>query len=89
MTPSGVVTVFRIRGPGTHSEENDIAPGPYGNMWFTDAGANAIGRITMQGRTTEFPLPTPEADPNSIVAGPDGRMWFTEFGAGKIGRISV
>jgi virginiamycin B lyase len=65
-----------------------IAPGPDGNLWFTELGANAIGRVTTAGLITEFPLPTPGSRPNAIVRGLDGAVWFTEEGGDRVGRIT-
>jgi streptogramin lyase len=68
-----------------------ITVGPDGALWFTD-NADKIGRITTQGRVTEFALPTfvsyPEKFPAQIIAGPDGALWFTETGD-QIGRITL
>src|SRR6266849_6159223 len=64
-----------------------ITPGPDGNLWFTEKAGNRIGRITPQGTTVEFPLPTANRFPEGITAGPDGNLWFTEL-AGSIGRIT-
>ncbi len=60
-------------------------------MWFTQYGANRIGRITTSGAITEFDLPRPGVGPNDIAAGPDGALWFTEYNdAGNaIGRITT
>src|SRR4029077_3365753 len=55
-----------------------IAMGPDGNMWFTEFGADKIGRITPTGAVTEFPL-TSGAMPFDIAAGHDGAMWFSEW----------
>ena len=65
----------------------EITPGPDGNMWFTELGANKIGKITRTGKITEFPLAS-GAGPSGIVAGPDGNLWFTEEFGNKIGRIT-
>jgi len=65
----------------------EITPGPDGNMWFTELGANKIGKITRTGKITEFSLPS-GAGPSGIVAGPDGNLWFTEEFGSKIGRIT-
>src|SRR5438445_611851 len=35
-----------------------IATGPDGNVWFTEAGAGRIGRMTPAGALTEFNLPS-------------------------------
>jgi virginiamycin B lyase len=58
------------------------------HMWFTNAGANTIGRIALDGTALkEFPVPTPNGFPKYITAGPDGAVWFTEEGGDRIGRI--
>jgi hypothetical protein len=62
--------------------------GPDGNLWFTEASGNRIGRITPLGVITEFPVPTTFSDLSGITAGPDGNLWFTEFSGNKIGRIT-
>jgi virginiamycin B lyase len=66
-----------------------ITAGPDGALWFTEAGANKIGRITTTGRITEYPVPTADARPSQITTGPDGALWFTESYANKIGRITT
>ncbi len=63
--------------------------GPDGAIWFTEMWANKIGRITLDGKLTEYPLPTPAASPRGICAGPDGALWFTEAFSMKLGRITV
>src|SRR6266480_1800209 len=42
--------------PSNASRPHNIAPGPDGNMWFTDpgSGTHAIGQITPTGTITEF-----------------------------------
>ncbi|MFI5008966.1 MAG: hypothetical protein ACHQDY_01680 [Solirubrobacterales bacterium] len=70
------------------SELGGIAPGPDGNLWFTEVGGNKIGRITPGGVIAEFPIPTPNSRPEWIAPGPDGNLWFTEYKADKIGQIT-
>jgi streptogramin lyase len=70
------------------SESSSIAPGPDGNLWFTEFKGNKIGRITIGGAITEFPLATPTSHPEGIAPGPDGNLWFTERKADKIGQIT-
>jgi hypothetical protein len=66
-----------------------IAPGPDGNLWFTnDNSGNYIGRVTPGGKVTAFPVLTPSANPDTIVRGPDGAMWYTLRNGNKIGRIT-
>jgi virginiamycin B lyase len=66
-----------------------ITTGPDGNLWFTDTGTNAIGRMTPGGAVTTFAIPTPGSIPYRISAGPDGALWFVEGAGNKIGRVSV
>nr|WP_223831662.1 hypothetical protein [Bacillus swezeyi] len=43
-----------------------------------------IGRITIDGKITEYPIPTKQSEPHGIAAGPDKSIWFAEE-CGKIG----
>lgn len=90
MTSDGAFTEFPTPN-GANVFLRDITAGPDGAMWFTNSGecndANcdylvdgSIGRITMSGQVTEFPVPSALGDPTDIVAGPDGNLWFTEIG---------
>ena len=65
----------------------DGAAGPDGGaMWFTNKSqkGRSIGRITLGGVVTEYPMVNASG---GIAAGPDGAMWFTQLG--KIGRITT
>jgi virginiamycin B lyase len=75
-----------------------LAAGADGNIWFSAFHANKIGRITMQGVVTEFPLPRPDSGPGDITAGPDGNLWFVELNGtiddrvvagNRVGRITI
>ena len=66
-----------------------ITNGPDGALWFTDEQANNIGRISISGMVTEFPVPTVNAFVSDFTQGPDGNLWFTEFVGNKIGRITT
>jgi virginiamycin B lyase len=74
---------------GATSDPRGIAVGPDGNLWFTESGGNAIGRMTPTGGFNEFPLPNPNSQPQDIARGPDGNLWFTESNAARIGRITA
>ena len=73
--------------PGTSPE--GITAGPDGNIWFTEAGAGRIGRITPAGVLTEFPIGDPESSPRGIVAGPDGNLWFIKGGRFNAGIAKI
>ena len=64
-----------------------MTAGRDGNVWFTEYGANQIGRVTLSGAITEFPIPTGDSGPYGIVAGPDGNLWFVESGVGRLASI--
>jgi virginiamycin B lyase len=85
------ITEFPL--PNSQSHPIAITQGSDGALWFTEAAANLIGRITTAGVITEFPIPTADSDPVGITLGPDGALWFAESGtnqpSGKIGRITT
>jgi virginiamycin B lyase len=51
-----------------------------------------IGRCSLTGEFTEFPVPRHGNDgpggPRCITKGSDGNLWFTEWKANKIGRLT-
>src|ERR1051325_201739 len=47
-----------VHGPTYGCNPTAITTGPDGNLWFTEAAGNAIGRITPAGAIQEFSLPT-------------------------------
>jgi streptogramin lyase len=73
MTPQGSETTFPISiGSG-----EGITVAQDGNMWFTEVNVGApggIGRITMNGTVTEFPV---AHSPGEIASGPDGDLYYT------------
>jgi len=85
-TPAIKIVDYKV--PTNNPSLNRITKGPDGNLWFTEGGANKIGRMTPNGHFTEFKIPTKFSNPVDITTGPDGALWFTEF-IGKIGRITV
>ncbi len=98
VTAAGAVEHFPLptRGanplgpPGTGSLPTAVTAGRDGAMWFTETGADAIGRITSNGAITEFLLPSRgqvHAAPGAIVSGPDGALWFTQPLRESLGRI--
>ncbi len=70
-----------------NSEPIGITGGADGNVWFTEYGADKIGRITPTGAITEFSTGlSPSSHPNRMALGPDGNVWFADGDA--VGRIS-
>jgi virginiamycin B lyase len=80
----GIVTLFDDKIGDAVPE--GITAGPDGAVWFTDAGNDAIGRVTPSGHLTEFSVGKIELE-NGITTGPDGALWFTSFDS--IGRITT
>jgi virginiamycin B lyase len=85
ITPAGEITEFELPRPG--SGPGDITAGPDGAMWFVQLSGNMdgvqvdggrIGRITMDGRVTEFQMPVKTPSPINIAVGPDRNIWYTQ-----------
>lgn len=86
LTPSGRFTWFPTRIP--NSQPQGIAAGK-GGMWFTDAGDNKIGFITLSGKVTEYRTPNHGVGLSAIAVRRDG-IWFQdipEAGPGFIGHL--
>ena len=93
ITPQGQITEFVL--PRPHSGPGDITAGADGAMWFVQLSGTMdsvqvdggrIGRITMEGRVTEFPLPTRTPSPINIAVGPDRNIWYTQ--GSWVGRVT-
>ncbi len=79
------VTEFPIPSGGSPF---DLALGPDGNLWFTEAQGNRVARVTPGGAITEFPIPTAGSFPGGITAGPDGNLWFCANGSNRVVRVT-
>lgn len=93
ITPAGVITEYALPRPG--AGPGDITAGADGAMWFLQLSGNMdgrqvdggrIGRITMDGRVTEFELPEKTPSPINIAVGPDRNVWYTR--GSKVGRVT-
>ncbi len=91
LTTSGTMTFYPIPwsaiGDGCVALV-DIALGPDDEVWFTDACANSIGRITRQGVFSQFVVPN-GGFPRGIINGPDNALYFTDSGNNAIGRLGA
>jgi streptogramin lyase len=86
ITPAGEVgTQFDVTDAG---DQLGITVGPDGALWFAQAVANDIGRMTLDGQFSEVKGLTAAARPEYIAAGPDNTLWFTEKDGNRIGRIT-
>ncbi len=84
------ITVF----PAATAEVSptDITSGPDGNLWFTEAEGDALGKIDRTTHVvTQIPLPdsvgSKSPDLVSIASGPDGNLWFADYNGNTIGMI--
>jgi streptogramin lyase/sugar/nucleoside kinase (ribokinase family) len=67
-----------------------LALGPDGDIWYTDAMLNGIGRFDpMLGPQAQYLNVETVLAPAAIVAGPDGAMWFTQGFGNKISRFAA
>ena len=64
-------------------------------MWFVELSGrmdnrqpdgNRVGRITMDGKVTEFAIPSPTGSPINLAVGPDRNVWYTK--GGVVGRVA-
>ncbi len=74
----GYLAFAEFTVPTAKSRPSGITAGPDGNLWFTELGANSIGRVSLSGVVTEYPVPTADSEPRESATGPDGNLWFTE-----------
>ena len=81
-TTAGSIT--EISGP-VGSTPALLARDALGDVWFSDSGLNALGKLVGSLITETSPIPTANASPDGITVGPGGTIWFTEFKADKIG----
>jgi virginiamycin B lyase len=58
-------------------------------LFFTQFGANFIGRIDPFNGTVTNQFGAGSGQPSGIAVGSDGALWYTETGANKIGRITT
>jgi virginiamycin B lyase len=83
--PAGTITEFPL--PDRAARPHAVAVGPDGALWFTEWGANSVGRFE-DGEFERFALPTAASEPHGLVAGPDGAVWVA-LENGALARIGV
>ncbi|WP_348786542.1 virginiamycin B lyase [Leifsonia sp. NPDC080035] len=62
-----------------------VAPGD-GTAWFTELGADALGRVDILGRVDEFPVGRPGSFVSMVAASGDD-IWFTLNAAASLGQV--
>jgi virginiamycin B lyase len=76
------LTEFAIPTAGSGADR--IVTGPDGALWFTEAYASKIGRITTDGQISEY-TSADVLNPEWIVSGPNNALWFGQpRGVGSI-----
>ena len=106
ITPNGVVTLFPIPSPGVTGITAAsscvmcgylIAAGPLDSMWFTIPAVNLIGRITVAGVVTTFPVTTSSSVSSgatlptigALTTGADGLIYITQNADSMISGMTV
>jgi streptogramin lyase len=58
-----------------------LTVGRDGNLWFSQANANKVSRMTLAGVVTSFPLPAAGgySTPGALTSGPDGNIWAADY----------
>jgi streptogramin lyase len=89
VTSASAVDVYEYPLPAG-SRPYNLTTGPEGDLWITDAGLDAIDRMSTIGQVTGvFSLGMPEgALPWEIVLGPEHDLWFTMLEHDALGRIT-
>ncbi|HXC77017.1 MAG TPA: hypothetical protein VNU19_08190 [Candidatus Acidoferrum sp.] len=82
MTPSGVVTEYRIPEDGIPEAHPLYLRAGNGKLWFSmDSFGAFLGSVTTTGVFTEFTLPgfpnQGGSDTSGLAVGPDGNVWYT------------
>jgi streptogramin lyase len=89
VTPTGLVTEGSL---AAGSSPQQVFDGTGGEIWVTEANANAVVQTTSTNFTKKppvfkaFSLPA-GSEPYALVQGPDKNMWVTEPGTGSIAEI--
>ena len=68
-----------------------ITTGADGNLWFTEAGGDAVSYVTDKGTGYKsYPLSSDDFDtPWGDTLGPDGNVWFGDFNTNYVGKITT
>ncbi|HTV51103.1 MAG TPA: hypothetical protein VME21_07940 [Steroidobacteraceae bacterium] len=94
LTPAGAFSEFPL--PRPNAGPGDITVGTDGALWFVELSGgmdglttqgNRVGRITLTGAVSEFPMPIRNASPINIAVGPDRDLWYTR--GSTLGRVTL
>ncbi|HTC44169.1 MAG TPA: hypothetical protein VK696_03890 [Steroidobacteraceae bacterium] len=93
ITPKGVITEFPL--PRPNSGPGDITMGSDGALWFVELSGgmdglrtdgNRVGRISYEGRISEYPMPAGGASAINVAVGPDHNVWYSR--GALLGRVT-
>jgi virginiamycin B lyase len=87
--PSGHELIFtEYEIPTPLAFPHTAVPDDRGSVWFTEFGAQKIGRLDIAtGTIAEYVPTTPDIYPHGITASAEGIVWYTAFPYG-IGKLS-
>ncbi|HLX41533.1 MAG TPA: SMP-30/gluconolactonase/LRE family protein [Ktedonobacteraceae bacterium] len=84
---TGKITLFNLP---PQSYPDDITAAPDGNLWFTQDGKiNSVGKMTPDGKVTEYPLNSGTNCECGITVGPDGNLWIAEDWSNHIAKVDI
>jgi len=78
----GTIAIFPVPGMTVpemafaYATPAGIVAGSDGNVWFTEAGLDDLGRMLPDGGISHFPAVPAGCAPKGIASGPGGTIWF-------------
>jgi len=86
VTMAGAVSMFNV--PWANSQPHSIVDGPEGSsrLYFTDAGADRIAYVLVDG-TTYGSVPLATASDPTGIANVDGSIWFAMTARSQLGKL--
>lgn len=90
VTGAGKIHLYSL--PDDNSQPTAITLGPDGNLWFVESEGSNVGKMTPEGKVTEYNVGfNGFSNSFGIAAGSDGRIWFADPGNStpRIGAINT
>jgi virginiamycin B lyase len=85
ITTAGAITEMQLPAPGA----SVLTIGSDGALWYaSNSTPTVIGRVTLTGQITTFPVSSAHQPLLGITLGPDGNVWFTNNPSDLIGRVT-
>lgn len=88
---SGRITEFATPtkdGDGSKVAVDSLVMDKKGNIWFTERLAGKVGKLSPDGKITEFPLSSPTSGPLGIDIDKSGNLWIAQRYANKISQMT-